>query len=656
VTANSVENGKAYRTYVGGVIGFMGEGGHKVSNVTSNIDVIGTTCDVGGIVGIAHYGNIFENVSCSGDVTITNAMEAADAEEMGGIAGVWHNGGSNVVMNNCTFTGTLTANITEGVDLSNNTVAGNAYSTTGTGMLIIDGKDTNGSWVVTDEASFKDALTEGGSTTLYKDLKLSETMVIAEGVEVVLNMNGKTLSATGLDAENAKAAVLKNNGTLTINGGVISSTGTNGGSAVVNNGTLTVVGTTLNGAPNAGESWPSYTVNNTGVMTINNATITSYHGAVASYGAGALVTLNDSTIDMKGIPGFTSHGMYTYNDGKIIVNGGIYANKATDQSASGASVINGNVEVNGGTFTGRIENYYGTPVIKGGTFDNNPTNRVAAGYEVTVNADGTWTVSGAKVGSAADLNAALNSGKVAELTEDIATGSDFTAENTNINLGENTMAMTGSDQKVSGNLTVTNGTVDVSKGYFDIRPANGAEVVIENVVFNNTKKSKTFGSSTDHVESALEFCPVTTEGKTTIIFRNCTFNNAQVLFEAMSGKPGVVDAIFENCTFNNFGNSDAIEVKNYLTINITIKDCTFNITSTSNVAIVDALGSSNVTVNFEGNNVVNGVAATPTTDASLVGTVDEVKVFSTTSVKVVSASVDTVNGLENVTVTGIATK
>ena len=137
VKANSVDkNGTAYRTYVGGVIGFMGEGGHTVTDVTSNINVYGSTIDVGGITGIAHYGNSFINCSSSGDVYITDATEAADVEEMGGIAGVWHNH-SNVTFDGCSFTGTLNANIAEGVDLSDNTIVGNAYSATGTGELII---------------------------------------------------------------------------------------------------------------------------------------------------------------------------------------------------------------------------------------------------------------------------------------------------------------------------------------------------------------------------------------------------------------------------------------------------------------------------------------------------------------------------------------
>ena len=137
VDANSVENGTAYRTYVGGVIGFIGEGGHSFKNITSNIDVKGSTIDVGGLFGIAHYGNQFENCSCSGDVEIYAAEEADAAQEIGGIAGVWHNGGADVVFTNCTFEGTLTTNIA--VDFYYGGLVGKPYSATGNGKLIIDG-------------------------------------------------------------------------------------------------------------------------------------------------------------------------------------------------------------------------------------------------------------------------------------------------------------------------------------------------------------------------------------------------------------------------------------------------------------------------------------------------------------------------------------
>ena len=126
-----------YRTYVGGVMGFMGEGGHTVSNVTSNIDVYGSTCDVGGITGIAHYGNNFVNCSSSGDVKITAGGDDGYTDEIGGIAGVWHNqSGQKVTLDGCSFTGTLTTNV-DSIDLSDNTLTGRAYSTSGTGELVI---------------------------------------------------------------------------------------------------------------------------------------------------------------------------------------------------------------------------------------------------------------------------------------------------------------------------------------------------------------------------------------------------------------------------------------------------------------------------------------------------------------------------------------
>ena len=137
------ENGNvAYRTYVGGVVGFMGEGGHTVQNATSNIDVYGSTIDVGGITGIAHYGNNFVNCSSSGDVYLFNASEESDLREVGGIAGVWHNGGSDVTFTDCEFTGRVKATfVDEDYDLTETqNIVGASYNSNGTGRLVIDGE------------------------------------------------------------------------------------------------------------------------------------------------------------------------------------------------------------------------------------------------------------------------------------------------------------------------------------------------------------------------------------------------------------------------------------------------------------------------------------------------------------------------------------
>lgn len=132
-----------YRTYVGGLVGFMGEGNHTISNVESNIDVIGSTCDVGGITGIAHYGNTFENCVCTGNVTLINANDEGDHLEIGGIAGVWMNSSNGkVTFRNCNFTGTLKSAL-NGVDksdeLSENRITGRKYDpNSNDGQLIIE--------------------------------------------------------------------------------------------------------------------------------------------------------------------------------------------------------------------------------------------------------------------------------------------------------------------------------------------------------------------------------------------------------------------------------------------------------------------------------------------------------------------------------------
>ena len=198
VKANSVENGIAYRTYVGGVIGFMGEGSHSFTNVTSNIDVYGTTCDIGGITGIAHYGNSFINCKSSGNVTITEAAEVADAEEIGGIAGVWYNqAGQKVTFTNCEYTGTLSANI-EGVNLKDNTIVGASYNKTGAGAgeLWIDG-------VVKALVSSTEQL-----NTVLASAQNGSTIMLSEGTYVIPDeAQGKTLSIVGTgDPEDTKIA------------------------------------------------------------------------------------------------------------------------------------------------------------------------------------------------------------------------------------------------------------------------------------------------------------------------------------------------------------------------------------------------------------------------------------------------------------------
>lgn len=251
----------------------------------------------------------------------------------------------------------------------------------------------------------------GGEVTLSADLDLVEPLVVKEGVNLTLDLNGYSING---DVAKSVGHVITNNGTLTIKGGVINSLAENGGSAICNNGTIVLDETQINGAPQAGSGWPSYAFNNYGDATLKNVTIESNHGAVAANAAGT-TTLENVTVNMNGFGG-SSHVFYIANaDATVVVNGGTYNhNGNVDGSlaytAAGTIVVNdgtfsasnggygmaassgAKIIVNGGTFNNAFQAWGGTFAVKGGTFKQNPKNYVAEGYVVKTNANGTFTV------------------------------------------------------------------------------------------------------------------------------------------------------------------------------------------------------------------------------------------------------------------------
>lgn len=390
--------------------------------------------------------------------------------------------------------------------------------------------DANTAVKVTTPGELIAALANGGSVSLESDITVvDDSIVIPAGVSAALNLNGYTVAGA---VPKSEGHVIVNEGTLSVMNGTVKSTHGNGGSAIMNKGTMEVNNVTLNGASNADGGYPSYTVNNIGVMTINDSNITSVHGAVASYGEGAVVTLNNTNIDMTGIPGKTSHGIYTYSNGNVVVNGGNIVNNATDQSSTGASVINGAVTVNSGSFTGRIENYYGTPVIKGGAFSADPSRYVASGYKATNN-EGTWTVG-------------IDTEKVEDDFENAQDGAI-------INLAAGTHVIPASAQgktlTIKGSETGETIIATNSSGSYEGCNYNleGATVTFENITINTDNQTYTGYSGLDAT------------------FNNCTFNGSITLYG---------DSVFENCTFNVSG--DQYNIWTWAAPNATFKNCTFN--------------------------------------------------------------------------------
>ena len=209
VNANSVENGTAYRSYVGGVVGFNGEGGHTFSNIYSNINVKGSTCDVGGLFGIAHYSNNFVNCVCDGDVEIYAASGEAEAQEIGGIAGVWHNeNGTKVTFTNCSFTGELKANNNYVINTKKfGNLVCSSYNNTGKGILVIDGIEyslvdgdvvINGCTPVYTADELVAALEANEGVYLMNDIKIDPaSMSNAYGATGINIKNGQTIDGGG---------------------------------------------------------------------------------------------------------------------------------------------------------------------------------------------------------------------------------------------------------------------------------------------------------------------------------------------------------------------------------------------------------------------------------------------------------------------------
>ena len=449
------------------------------------------------------------------------------------------------------------------------------------------------------------AAATGGAVTLNEDVTLDKPLVV-QG-DMIINLNGHTI--TGIWAKSEGAVITVNAGaTLNISGGTVKSTGENGGSAIQNNGVAIVNGVTLNGAPNANGSWPSYTVNNKGTMTITDSEITSYHGAVASYGTGAVVTMNNTNIDMTGIPGFTSHGIYTYNDGAVTVNGGNIANNATDQNASGASVINGAVTVNSGTFTGRIENYYGTPVLKGGSYSVNPkVNFIAAGYKA-VESDGRYYVVAENVKAVASTEAEIKAAAAAGGTIVVAAG-EYTFPASSIVAGTTLVCEEGTVFQGKTSLNINGATVEGAT--FE----NNSGDVLNSGTVNGTFKNCKFIGSGNALRNAyagetvvFEDCEFSGSvygihfdgGANDVVFRNCVTSGFNALGAALTM------VTFEGCTFKGNG------ISGYNGANLwgsaKMINCEFTFDGSTANEWIDCIGL-NKTYEFE-NCTVNGVAYT----------------------------------------------
>lgn len=373
-------------TYVGGVVGFMGEGGIKVTNATSNINVYGSTAGIGGISGNIHYGNTFTDCSVSGDAKVK--MTAANPEyhpfdtmQIGGIAGLWVNSNdADCRISGCSFDGSLSATSRTGEDytsfIAGNDIAGGLWQPgeNGSGSLtIVDGNATTVVPGGAKEAQDIFSNIKDGST-IKLSCDVTANVVIPEGVSVTIDLNGFTLSGGTVSGK----AAITNNGAVVIRDSSAAGTGRiiredNGTPSyyvIDNEGTMTIEsGTVYNNAGDykVGSSLICNGGKKTAVLNIKGGTLEQEKFIVVKnddYGTlnmtgGVIKTSAGKEIDGKV---YTPSGVQNWGQATLtggVVNGAIWTSSWSDDLAAPKTVISGDFELNGDVVVKRAEAYPG---------------------------------------------------------------------------------------------------------------------------------------------------------------------------------------------------------------------------------------------------------------------------------------------------------
>ena len=189
VKADSVEGTIAYRTYVGGLVGFMGEGSHTVSACDVKINVTGSTCDVGGILGILHYGNTMTNCTYNGSLALTDP-DADVGAEFGVLVGVIYNQqNKTTTITDCSAT--VTKAISGNQDVTNTiTPHGDFYNdvTANNGGTVSVSATINGTPVTVDNYVAK--IGDQGYTTLAAAIEAANPTTGGSNVTVTITKSG----------------------------------------------------------------------------------------------------------------------------------------------------------------------------------------------------------------------------------------------------------------------------------------------------------------------------------------------------------------------------------------------------------------------------------------------------------------------------------
>ena len=334
--------------------------------------------------------------------------------------------------------------------------------------------------------------TDAVGIRLTRSFEVNETVAIAKDQTILLDLNGKTISAELIKDAGAVINIAEGV-SATLIGGTIKNIKANGDAAINNSGNLVLKDVTIEGAPLADGGYSAYAVISSGKMTIEEGTVISAdRGSIKVTGDGeTIINGGRFTNNDIGSRTLTSH-VVDVEDGstnKLTINGGTFQH--LHATTSGGVVIcnrtRGTVYVNGGNFSGG--NYYGndnlsdygyggTFSVKGGVFSAKPAAKyIAEGYKA-ISANGKYHVLPEVVADATETAGVTS---VTESTADVATALAT-------NNGEATMFMWNDVAYIAnyGKVTITSsadeattsrGVVESAAGLTSATVAEGIEVV-----------------------------------------------------------------------------------------------------------------------------------------------------------------------------------
>ena len=345
-------------SFVGGIVGYHGEGALKIENCdVKNLELTAKGA-IGALTGISQYSN--QITGCTAENIVINKSSVATNPSVGLAAGTWTNHSKtakNAVISNNTFKN-ITLNgsyvpaagatdILFGSNYSNKalsfevTAENNVYENIVNNLKELPGTTANTS------DSFVAALADESIEVigLTDDIVLAEDLTIAEGREVTIYLNGKTLEITS-DATTT-SALLINKGELVIEGE---------GNFVYESS-----------KPSASYGYSTSTIINSGKLTINGGNFINETIGGASYvidnAPGAELTINGGYFYNNGIT-LRAYSMDGYAANNVTINGGEFVSKVSrvlqahvisNTNNKTAPVVN--ITINGGTFTTKDEVY-----------------------------------------------------------------------------------------------------------------------------------------------------------------------------------------------------------------------------------------------------------------------------------------------------------